>query len=227
MQSTRWVEFPTVEELRDSVVKLITQSAQAAIQKQGRFDIVLAGGSTPKAVYEKLASLKADWPAWHIWFGDERCLAPDHADRNSCMAHETWLSKVPIPEMQIHPIPAEKGAEAAAELYSQALEGISFDLVLLGLGEDGHTASLFPGHAWDVSPARAAIPVHGAPKPPSDRVSLSLSHLNLAKQVLFIVTGEGKRDAVQAWKAADASLPVAAFAGNVQVYLDSAAVPGA
>ncbi len=227
MQSTRWVEFPTVEELRDSIVKLITQSAQAAIQKQGRFDIVLAGGSTPKAVYEKLASLKADWPAWHIWFGDERCLAPDHVDRNSRMAHETWLSKVPIPAAQVHPIPAEIGAAAAAEAYSQAIEGVGFDLVLLGLGEDGHTASLFPGHSWETTPSQAAIPVHGAPKPPSDRVSLSLSRLSQAKHVLFIVTGAGKQDAVRAWKAGDISLPVTAMTSNIEVYLDNAAVPEA
>jgi 6-phosphogluconolactonase len=223
MQSIRWTEFPTVEQLRDAVVNTIIQSAQEAIRRRGRFDIVLAGGGTPKAVYAELAKVPADWACWHIWFGDERCLPPEHADRNSHMADAAWLSKVVIPGTQIHVMPSEIGAEAAAESYSRALEGVVFDLVLLGLGEDGHTASLFPGHVWDSSPMRAAIPVHGAPKPPSDRVSLSLSRLKQALHVLFIVTGAGKRDAVKAWKAGDQTLPVTAMTGNLEIYLDSAA----
>lgn len=223
MQSIRWTEFPTVEQLRDAVVNTIIQSAQEAIRRRGRFDIVLAGGSTPKAVYSELPKISADWGAWHIWFGDERCLPPEHADRNSRMADDAWLSNVAIPGAQIHVMPSELGAEAAAEAYSRTLEGVVFDLVLLGLGEDGHTASLFPGHAWNSSPLQAAIPVHGAPKPPSDRVSLSLSRLCDASQVLFIVTGAGKRDAVTAWKAGDQALPVTAMTGKLDVYLDSAA----
>lgn len=223
MPSIRWTEFPTVAQLRDAVVNSIIQSAQEAIRRRGRFDIVLAGGSTPKAVYSELAKISADWGAWHIWFGDERCLPPEHAERNSRMADDAWLSKVAIPAAQIHVMPSELGAEAAAAAYSRALEGVVFDLVLLGLGEDGHTASLFPGHAWDSSPPQAAIPVHGAPKPPADRVSLSLSRLSDASQVLFIVTGAAKRDAVKAWKAGDQTLPVTTMTGKLDVYLDSAA----
>lgn len=230
MQPIRWTEFATVAELRDATVEAIAKSAQAAINERGRFDIVLAGGSTPKTAYAELASLKTDWSAWHVWFGDERCLPPEHADRNSRMAQEVWFSRVTIPAAQIHAIPAELGAQAAAAEYCRQLDAVAeFDLVLLGLGEDGHTASLFPGHVWEAEPSQSAIPVHNAPKPPSDRVSLSLSRLKRALHVLFIVTGAGKRDAVQAWKQGDSSLPVTGFAGmnGVEVYLDADANPAA
>ena len=112
------------------------------------------------------------------------------------------MRHVNIPSDQIHPIPAEKGAEDGAAAYSELLHATGpFDLVLLGLGEDGHTASLFPGHDWGTQAAAPAVlAVHAAPKPPMQRVSLSAWRLSLARQVLFVVAGAGKRQAVTDWR---------------------------
>jgi 6-phosphogluconolactonase len=126
----------------------ILDQANAAIAKRGRFRLVLAGGTTPTAAYRLLRDRDADWAAWHLYHGDERCLAVGDPERNSLVADEAWLHHVPVPRTQVHPIPAELGAEPAAEAYAAVVaEALPFDLVLLGIGEDGHTASLFPGRS--------------------------------------------------------------------------------
>lgn len=203
---------------------MIMNSARQSIQQRGAFHIVLAGGTTPRRIYELLRETEVDWAAWHVYFGDERCLPPDHAERNSHMAALAWLDHVAIPPGQIHPIPAENGAEAAAGAYARTVEGIGlFDLVLLGLGEDGHTASLFPGHEWGAAQgAPAAIAVHDAPKPPPQRVSLSAYRLGAARQVMYLVTGAAKRQAIGGWRNG-ANIPAAAIApaNGVDVYLEA------
>lgn len=207
-----------------AAVKLIAEAASSAIEARGVFRIVLAGGSTPRAVYGALRDLVTPWPAWRIYFGDERCLPAEHADRNSRMASAAWLDDVPIPPGNVHPIPAELGPERGAAAYSRVLQEVDdFDLVLLGLGEDGHTASLFPGHDWGQAPGGpAALAVHDAPKPPSERVSLSAERLRRARQVVFLVTGAGKREAVTAWRAGE-PIPAAAIApsSGVDVLCDT------
>lgn len=126
--------------------RLIGEAAQDAIRQRGEFRLVLAGGTTPRLAYERLAGTAQDWSKWQVFFGDERCLPADHADRNSRMAEAAWLERVAIPPAQIHAIAAEHGAARAAADYARTLNGRRpFDLVLLGMGEDGHTASLFPG----------------------------------------------------------------------------------
>ncbi|MBI3901798.1 MAG: 6-phosphogluconolactonase [Nitrosomonadales bacterium] len=221
----RWHTFSTAAELEQAALQTISHAAQQAIALRGAFHIVLAGGTTPRRVYELLRQTNTDWAAWHIYFGDERCLPPDHAERNSRMAAQAWLDHVAIPKAQIHPIQAETGAEAAAAAYTQTLRGIdSFDLVLLGLGEDGHTASLFPHHAWGTMPdSPAALAVHDAPKPPPDRVSLSARRLSAAQQVIFLVTGESKRQAIRDWRNGS-GIPAACIApaGGADIYLEAA-----
>lgn len=214
---------------RDTVARILA-SARRAIEARGRFDLVLAGGTTPKVAYKMLAEAErqagdlaaAGWARWHIWFGDERCLPPLDPERNSRMAEQAWLGGSAIPAANIHPIPAELGAEAAAEAYAEAIAALArFDLVLLGMGEDGHTASLFPGHRND--PAETVHPVHQAPKPPPDRVSLSAATINRAREVLMLVTGAGKRDALARWRAGEA-LPIAGIrAAQTTLLLDQAA----
>jgi 6-phosphogluconolactonase len=225
-QTCRWQVYATADALQADAVKLISEAAQSAISAHGEFHIVLAGGSTPRAVYESLAGIRTDWSAWHIYFGDERCLPSNDPERNSSMALHAWLRHVNIPHMQIYMIPAELGAIRAAQEYAKLLQGVGdFDLVLLGLGEDGHTASLFPGQEWGVDPsAPAALAVHDAPKPPPERVSLSAWRLSRARQVLFLVAGAGKRDAVKTWRAGGA-IPARAIAPEtgVEVLADSAA----
>ena len=204
----------------------VRQAAQEAIAARGRFAIVLAGGGTPRAVYERLRGLPTDWSRWHVYFGDERCLPPEHPERNSRMAATAWLDHITLPAAQLHVIPAEAGAVIAAPAYAARLRGVGdFDLVLLGLGEDGHTASLFPGGDWGEGPdAPDALPVLHAPKPPPERVSLSAARLGRARQVLFLVTGEAKRDALNRWAAGE-KIPAAAVrpAGGVDVLTDVAA----
>ncbi|PWB59072.1 MAG: 6-phosphogluconolactonase [Nitrosomonadales bacterium] len=201
-QTRRWHEYPEPELLYSCVVEAIERMAAEAISKTGKFSIVLAGGSTPRAIYQRFRLIHTDWSAWHVYFGDERCLPLGHAERNSVMADQVWLEHVAIPSAQIHRIPAQLGAEAAASQYSTELEGVEdFDLVLLGLGQDGHTASLFPGKEWGRDYTQPAVlAVHGAPKPPHDRVSLSAWRLSRAGRVWFLVTGQDKGGAVQSWR---------------------------
>jgi 6-phosphogluconolactonase len=153
-------------------------------------------------VYELLRDAPTDWSRWEVYFGDERCLPPDDAERNSRMAASAWLDHVPIPQDRIHVIPAEVGAEVSALRYAVTLQQLGdVDLVLLGLGEDGHTASLFPGRDWGVAPdSPDVLAVFDAPKPPPQRVSLSAARLSRAREVLFLVEGASKRDAVLRWK---------------------------
>ena len=197
-QISRWHQFSSQDEINQATVTRILQAAKQAIAKYGSFLVVLAGGSTPKSVYQLLAKEQADWANWHVYHNDDRCLATDHAERNSKMAREAWLDHVAIPQDQIHDIPAELGSVEGAKAYAKTLAGVrSFDLVILGLGEDGHTASLFPGQIVDNS--ADVVPVFNSPKPPADRVTLSQNRLNNTHEVLFLVTGAGKQEAVDNW----------------------------
>ena len=223
-QQCRWHGYSTTTELEQAAAQAILHAAQQAIGQRRAFHIVLAGGTSPRRVYELLRKADTDWAAWHVYFGDERCLPPDHAERNSRMAAQAWLDHVAIPANQIHSIPAEMGAEAAAQAYARTVKGIEqFDLVLLGLGEDGHTASLFPGHELGKAPdAPAAIAVFNSPKPPPQRVSLSAYRLGAAHQVMFLVTGAAKQQAIMDWRNR-VSIPATAItpANGVDVYLEA------
>jgi len=220
----RWHRYADNVVLAADVAQRILQAAHASIRERGIFRVVLAGGATPKQVYAKLVEAESDWARWEVYFGDERCLPPDDPERNSFMADRVFLDRVAISRERIHPIPAELGPQAAAEKYRRVIEtAVPFDLVLLGLGEDGHTASLFPGHAH---PGVLVVPVHSAPKPPSERVSLTASALSNAHQVFFLVTGANKRGAVEAWWQGE-RLPAATIApaAGVDVFVDAAAWP--
>ena len=200
-QQCRWHAFPTTHSLEYAVAQAIIKASQEAIQLRRCFNLVLAGGNTPRHVYELLKNISTDWHYWHIYFGDERCLPIHHPDRNSTMA-ESWLNHVNIPASQIHIIPAELGANVAALSYAQTLRKVDlFDLVILGLGEDGHTASLFPHHELgNTENSPATLPVHDAPKPPAERVSLSARRLSQTRQLVFLVTGLTKQQAIMDWK---------------------------
>lgn len=228
-QKTLWKMFDDGASLRKAAFDAVMQCASRAIAARGRFLIVLAGGNTPRDVYVMLREAQTDWSKWHVYFGDERCLPADHADRNSLMAAESWLQHVGIPAQQVHAIPAERGPDQAAQAYHALLADVGeFDLVLLGLGEDGHTASLFPGHAWEGASNEAAIPVRDAPKPPPERVSITASRLSFARRVIYLATGAGKREAIQQWRGGG-GLPAAAIQpqAGVEVFMDAAAEPGA
>ncbi|MCK5720440.1 MAG: 6-phosphogluconolactonase [Thiomargarita sp.] len=185
----------------------ILSASRQAIAQNDYFQIVLAGGNTPKKTYQLLKNIDTNWSKWHIFYGDERCLPQNDDERNSTMVAETWLNHVAIPTNQIHIIPAELGAITAAKQYEKMLKSVlPFDLVLLGMGEDGHTASLFPKHYHSLE--ELVHPIFNAPKPPPERVSLSVATLCNTNNLLFLVTGENKRDAVQAWRQAKNNLPI-------------------
>ena len=211
-QRVRWHRLPGAGALAEAAERRILEAAARAIGSRGQFHVALAGGTTPRAVYRRLCAASTDWSAWHVYFGDERCLPRGDPDRNSRMAEQAWLDHVSIPARGIHVIPAELGPHRAASEYAELLKGIGeFDLVLLGLGEDGHTASLFPGNDSGLSPeAPDALPVLDAPKPPPERVTLSAARLSRAAEVVFLVDGADKRDAVARWRAG-ADIPARAI----------------
>lgn len=227
---TRWHGMVDATDLAQTACRHILARAGDAIARRGRFDIVLSGGNTPLPTYRLLRFAAADWSAWQVWFSDERCVSVFDTESNSLQAALAWLDHVPIPRANIHTIPGELGPREAARRYEAVLQNCDeFDLVLLGLGEDGHTASLFPGHDWGEAPiAPDTIGVVNAPKPPPERVSLSAARLSRAREVLFLVEGEAKRDAVARWRAG-AAIPARAImpASGVDVLIDAGLLPPA
>jgi 6-phosphogluconolactonase len=221
----RWHAIAGELSLQQAAVKIILASAAQAIHQRGQFQLVLAGGNTPRGIYHGLRTAETDWSAWHIYFGDERCLPPGDPARNSHMASGVWLAHVAIPPLQLHVIPAELGAVQAARLYAETLRTVGdFDLVLLGLGEDGHTASLFSGHEWGAaSGSPDTLAVLDAPKPPPQRVTLSAARLNRTRKVTFLVCGKSKHRAVYEWRNGK-DIPARAIkpAAGVDVLVESA-----
>jgi len=215
--------FPNADDVANQALKLVLEASKESIEKKGIFRIVLAGGTTPKKVYELLADQSCDWSKWHLYLGDERCLPSNDSERNSEMIRVSLLEKIDIPEENVHFIPAELGAEIATQQYAATIAETSFDLVMLGMGEDGHTASLFPGDTHNTD--ELVHVVHNSPKPPKDRVSISAQALSNNQILLIIVTGASKQEAVAQWKAGEA-IPVSTIKSNRRkiVLLDEAAV---
>ncbi|KAF0102544.1 MAG: hypothetical protein FD187_2055 [bacterium] len=228
MKPPEWRQHADADALVRALADALGAVAERAIAARGVFHLVLAGGATPRALYAELARRDAGDPAWRIWYGDERCLPADHAERNSVMAETAWLAASRIPLQNRRPIPAELGPEPATARYAEALRGIGeFDLVLLGLGEDGHTASLFPARDIGAAPGSPdVLAVDHAPKPPAARVSLSAARLGRAERVWFLVAGSGKREAIARWLRGK-HLPAARVSGREEtvVWLDAAAWP--
>ena len=218
-----WFILPDASEVALRGCEFIKQAATKAIQSKDKFRIVLAGGTTPEIIYKMLSKENFDWSKWEFYLGDERCLPINSPERNSKMIMSTWLNHIDIPAENIHFIPAELGAKDAAKEYAETIKNnMPFDLVLLGMGEDGHTASLFPDHIFNEEELTHAV--FDSPKPPSDRVSMSASSLSNAHQVLMIVTGASKKDSVKAWINGK-ELPIAQISAltKLTVLLDEAA----
>lgn len=178
--------------------------AESAVSARGRFSVALSGGNTPRAVYALLAEQYQTTLAWdkiHIFFGDERNVPPGHPDSNYRMANEALLSKVVIPPGNIHRIQAELGPEAAVKDYQLQLKAFfhltddwpRFDLIFLGLGDDGHTASLFPG-SQALEESSLTVISNWVEKLQSFRITLTFPVLNHAAEVLFLVSGAAKAD---------------------------------
>jgi 6-phosphogluconolactonase len=197
--------------LAQEAAKRFAQTAEAAVAGGGRFTVALAGGSTPRALYGLLAEepyrSRVPWRQVHLFWGDERAVPPDHPDSNFGMAWSTLLGRVPVPPAQVHRMEGERvDPDAAAADYEAALartfavpaggDPPSLDLVLLGLGADGHTASLFP-HTEAVREARRWVVRNRVPRLGADRLTMTAPLLNRAAAVLFIVAGPDKAAALQ------------------------------
>lgn len=174
----------------------IAQELSRAAGERGRASLALAGGTTPKATYEALAGLPLDWSQVEIFFGDERCVPADHPDSNYRMAKAALLDRVSIPSAQVHRMQGESlDRDAAARAYEAELPE-RLDVVVLGIGEDGHTASLFPGAAALGESVRRVLPVIG-PKPPPERLTLTPPALGAARVSIMLASGAGKAEAVR------------------------------
>ena len=167
-----------------------------AIGERGRASLALAGGTTPKATYEALAGLPLEWHLVDIFFGDERCVPADHADSNYRMAKAALFDRITIPTHRIHRMQGEEpDREAAARAYEAELPA-RLDVVVLGIGEDAHTASLFPGSPALLEEQRLVLPVLG-PKPPPERLSLTPPALRAARLCIVLGSGAGKAEPVR------------------------------
>jgi 6-phosphogluconolactonase len=191
--------FPSPAALTAAAAEEFVRRAIAANGSPGRFRVALSGGSTPTALYDRLAteavSRRIDWARVEVFFGDERCVPPDAAASNYRLAQDHLLGRVPIPQRNVHRIRGEDDPEQAAAAYEHELReafsapGSRFDLVLLGLGEDGHTASLFPGTAAVREQNRWVMAVAA---PSMWRVTLTPAVINDAAEVVFVVAGREK-----------------------------------
>ena len=184
--------FTVLESAEDVAAAAAAEIAEAL--RKGARTLTLAGGTTPRRCYELLSEMDVEWGRISVLFGDERCVRPDHPDSNYRMAREALLDRVA--PATVYRIPAELGPEEAAELYADVLAAVSpLDVVVLGVGEDGHTAALFPGHPALKSTA-LVVGLHDAPKPPPQRVTLTLAAFQSGRTALVLATGAAKADAV-------------------------------
>jgi 6-phosphogluconolactonase len=225
-----------VADTPDAAAEAAAARLAAAIAKareaRGAAHVALAGGTTPRRTYDLLASGIEDWTGVEVWFGDERAVGPDDPESNFRMASETLLASGHGPE--VHRIEGERGAEQAAAAYAAELErrlpaedGLPIlDLALQGLGPDGHSASLFPGNPA-VAATATCVAVHDAPKPPPDRITLTVPVLRAARSVVFLATGAEKADAVRGLLAGpDPSIPSSLLGGDrTEVIVDRDAAP--
>ncbi len=195
--------FKDSDTLSKAAMEIFIAAARHAIEMRGRFLTALSGGGTPSGLYRLLASepyrSEMNWKKTFVFWGDERCVPPDDAGSNYHQAREILLSQVPIPNENILRVKGELQPEQASDAYAQTLKDFAdlgldwprFDLVLLGMGDDGHTASLFPGSPAEASSPTLAVTGHYQGRP-ANRVTLTPLVFNSARKVLFLVTGEGK-----------------------------------
>ncbi len=190
-----------------AAARLLAELIADRRRRAGAVHIALAGGNTPRHTYDALSALIGDWTGIHLWFGDERVVDLDDPDANARMVDESLVARVRLPPEQVHPVPTALGADAACVEYdaelmrllpADALGTPILDIAFLGLGEDGHTASLFPDGPGLSASGSACVVVADAPKPPPVRISLTMPVLAAARARVVLATGPGKAAAVAA-----------------------------
>jgi 6-phosphogluconolactonase len=201
--------YPDITTLSNEAAQYVVRLVNESIVMHGRFTIALSGGSTPKTLYTLLGSTpyrdQIDWTMVEIFWSDERCVSSEDPESNFHLAQEVLLSSIPISASQIHRMPADQAdRDAASQAYTEEMQRTfgtndipDFDLIQLGMGPEGHTASLFPHQPSLHEQQRLVMPV-SVPKPPPDRLTFTPPLLNAAHHILFLVTGDEKADAVQA-----------------------------
>jgi 6-phosphogluconolactonase len=204
--------FDTLRDASQALAERIAETSRASVKEQGRFTIALSGGKTPEPLYSLLADKFADkieWNSFHLFWGDERYVPQDHPDSNFRMAHRAWISKVPILPENVHRIQTDAEApEKAAESYelslfeffraSEEMPGTTFDVTLLGIGTDGHTASLFPGSPALSEKRRWVISADAPPSVfPKKRITLTLPLISSSREVIFLAFGEEKKNVIR------------------------------
>ena len=232
--------FENAEVLARTVAEWLCELALAS---DGRFSVCLSGGSTPRRMYERIATpaiaSRFPWPRVHWFWGDERFVPPDDPASNYRMAREALLARAPVPGGNVHPIPTQGvSPEQAAEAYEATLKRYHgadilgpdrplFDVTLLGIGDNGHTASLFPGQPALRETRRWAVATIGVDSEP--RITLTYPALDSSREVAFLATGAGKRDMVARARTGDREIPAGLVrpVGRVHWFLDRAASPGA
>jgi 6-phosphogluconolactonase len=227
---TRVRVFPDAESVARHACEAVAAAIDEARRAGRELHLALAGGSTPERAYELLADVEGSWAHVHLWMGDERCVPEDHPESNARMVRESLLPADRDEPPVLHVVQSPEVPEDAAWLYGLEVrervpDGV-FDIVLLGMGPDGHFCSLFPGHpVLDVVRAPVA-PVRESPKPPPERVTLTLPVVRDARFTLLLATGESKRESLARALAGDRSIPLALLGDGLdEVACDEAAAP--
>jgi len=222
--------YDTADLLYDGAAALFSEHACKAIGARRRFSVALSGGRAPRGLYERLAGSpwrdRIDWPSIHVFWSDERCVPPDDTASNYRTSRLSLLDRVPIPQTNTHRIEGDRRPLDAADAYEVQLRSFlgpanRIDFVLLGMGSDGHTASLFPRHQALLETQRWILPVHTSAEPPW-RITMTLPLINTARHVLFLVTGSEKAQAVKRIRAGE-HLPASRIApdnGDVSWLID-------
>lgn len=232
--------FQTTDQLGHAAAEHVADLAAQAVAERGRFTVAISGGSLPKLLFPPMVAeplcRHIDWSTWHIFWADERCVPLTHSDSNYRLARELLFDNVSIPPAQIYPIDDSLNAAAAAIAYQKQLNQVfeppvgeppRFDLILLGMGEDGHTASLFPGHPLLHEKSKWVAPIFDSPKPPPERITLTLPVINHSRCIIFISTGEAKAKPLSAVIKGNSHLPAALIEpknGELHLFIDEAVV---
>jgi len=191
--------YPTAQQAAEHCGDAILQLLKESLSGESLATLAISGGSTPRPMFEHMARSRFDWSAVHLFWVDERCVPPADPQSNYRLAKETLIEPAHIPSANVKRIPAEEpDLEAVATQYENRLPH-ALDLIVVGIGEDGHTAAIFPGSPAASEAVRRVVPVLDSPKPPAQRVTITPRVLREAREVLMLATGEEKAEAV--WRA--------------------------
>lgn len=218
-----WQVYESLTQASQAAAEFIIREIQNCLLKQGECHIALPGGNTPAACLELVSQATLDWDKVYWYLGDERCLPAGDTERNDVMLTQHLFRKLPV--AHVYTMATESGAEQAAEAYRNIIDKLqALDIVFLGMGEDGHTASLFPDNPALLD-ERSVVAVYDSPKPPAERVSLGLQTLRKASLRMVLTAGDSKKEIIQQiYQGAD--LPVNML-GDIHWFIDKASMPEA